>query len=168
MRSEDRSFPECVFELETCTLSPLQRDQGEYIGLRMADMEPWRTLGYRVETLSRYLTRPDPSLGRYTATVSGKLAGVVCVRDPWLLGPFIELLAVFAEYQGGGVGGCILKWVETRGGWPNVWVTVSSFNVRALSFYERFGFQEVARLKDLIRTGFHEILLRKDLGRANR
>ena len=43
----------------------------------------------------------------------------------------------------------------------NLWVCASSFNARALRFYERHGFARAATLPGLVADGYDEILLRK-------
>lgn len=148
----------------TYTIKKMKRENVREVGNILAATDPWRTLGYQPEALSHYLLRADPALGRHCLFVSGNLAGVLTVRSPWLLGPFIELIAVFDAYRGKGFGKILIDWVcaqSTKS--PNLWVTVSSFNIDARRFYARLGFEEAATLKDLIRRGFDEILLRKRL-----
>ena len=43
----------------------------------------------------------------------------------------------------------------------NLWVCASSFNERALRFYQRNGFRQAASLPELVADGYDEILLRK-------
>jgi ribosomal protein S18 acetylase RimI-like enzyme len=149
-------------------LSPLLPGDLEGIAPRLAEMDPWKTLGYSPDGLARYLRRDDPALFCRVARAEAGVAAVLCVRHPWLLGPFIELLACFDPFRGRGLGRKLVEWVE-RGAFPgssNLWVTVSSFNVGARGFYRRMGFQEVTELKDLVRPGCDEILLRKRLGES--
>ena len=95
--------------------------------------------------------------------MSEETAGVVCVRYPWLRGPYLELLAVFPPHQGKNMGREIVAWMkdECCGVSNNIWTTVSSFNAPALSFYKNIGFIEIAQLPDLVAGGFSEILLQK-------
>jgi ribosomal protein S18 acetylase RimI-like enzyme len=134
----------------------------------LADMDPWLTLGYRPSVLHRYLTRPDPALSRQAVFMKDSLAGVVCIRYPWLCGASLELLALLAGFQGKGAGAEILEWLEAQARRlaPNLWATVSSFNTEAQRFYARHGFETAAYLEDLIQSGFDEILLRKRLRSA--
>jgi ribosomal protein S18 acetylase RimI-like enzyme len=94
-------------------------------------------------------------------SASGQEAGIVCCRYPWLFGPFLELLALYPQFQGHGCGREILDWLEEPAAFTNLWTTVSSFNLRALNFYIKFGFVEIGSLPNLVRPGFDEILLRK-------
>jgi ribosomal protein S18 acetylase RimI-like enzyme len=128
-------------------------------------MEPWLTLGYRSETLFNYLVCHDPGLYRYAVLVSGELAGTLCVRFPWFLGPYIEMIAICPPCQGRNIGRDILTWVESRAAHSsrNLWAAVSSFNSKARLFYRSQGFDEVAVLDDLVKKGSAELLLRKRL-----
>jgi GNAT superfamily N-acetyltransferase len=133
-------------------------------------MDPWRTLGYTPAGLARYLSREDPALSSYVVQGEAGLAAVVCVREPWLMGPFIELLACFDPFRGIGLGREILSCLERRlkPGTENLWTTASVFNTQALGFYRHMGFEVVAELKDLVRKGYDEILLRKRLAGEHR
>lgn len=131
------------------------------ISKTLACMDPWLRLGYTERGMFLYLIRPDPSLNRYAVVAPQETAGVVCVRYPWLRGPYIELLAVFPPHQGLGMGREILVWMKKEfcGVSGNIWTTASSFNAPALSFYKNTGFTEIAQLPDLVADGFSEILL---------
>jgi ribosomal protein S18 acetylase RimI-like enzyme len=151
-------------ELGDMSIESLQpRDVAE-ISRTLASMEPWRKLDYKPEALAFYLLRADPSLKRYSITIAGKVSGGLSVRFPWLFGPFIELIALFDNCRGKGHGRQLIDWVARNFPQsPNLWATVSSFNLDAQKFYHSAGFEQVAVLQDLIREGRHEILLRKRL-----
>jgi diamine N-acetyltransferase len=146
------------------TIESLQpRDVGE-LSRALALMDPWLKLDYKPEALAFYLLRADPALKRYSVTVTGKVSGVLSVRFPWLFGPFIELIALFDGSRGMGYGRQLIDWII---GYfppsPNLWATVSSFNLDAQVFYRSTGFEQITILEDLIKPGWHEILLRKRL-----
>jgi GNAT superfamily N-acetyltransferase len=128
-------------------------------------MDPWRTLGSTATGLIHYLDGDDPALKRFAVQVDAETIGVVCVRFPWLRGPYLELLAVFPSAQGQGVGKAILAWMEEEARFTikNLWTVVSESNVRARYFYREAQFIEVASLPDLVAKGCNEILLRKTL-----
>ncbi len=151
--------------LASCRLVPITDGSAETLSRVLVAMDPWRTLGYRSTGLFGYLTRPDPGLYRRAVVVDDALAGVLCVRYPWLHGPFLELLAVLPLFKGRGTGAHLLAWLEDKAQSvaPNLWTTVSSFNTEAQRFYRRHGFEPVARLDGLIQPNFDEILLRKVL-----
>jgi ribosomal protein S18 acetylase RimI-like enzyme len=147
--------------LSACSLLPLTADMALAVANQLTRLDPWLTLGYRPESLAHYLQRADVSLHKFLVSASGQIVGVVCCRYPWLFGPFLELLAVYPQFQGQGFGREILDWLENPVAFANIWTTVSAFNISALNFYTKCGFQEAGLLTDLVRAGFDEILLRK-------
>ena len=148
--------------MEFPVLDPLKpRDVGE-ISRTLVTMDPWLTLGYTPEAFSHYLLRSDPALVRYSVIVSGRLSGILAVRFPWLFGPFIELIALFDGCRGRGLGRALIDRTCTLyPSSPNIWATVSTFNLDARKFYTRLGFESITVLKDLVQTGRDETLLRK-------
>jgi diamine N-acetyltransferase len=148
--------------LRSCSLRPLPPDLALPAARQLVGLDPWQTLGYRAESLAHYLQRSDASLYKFLVLAAGQSAGVVCCRYPWLFGPFLELLAVYPQFQGQGVGREIIGWLENQpGAYTNIWTTVSTFNVRAMNFYTKHGYREVGQLTDLVRAGYDEIFLRK-------
>jgi diamine N-acetyltransferase len=150
-----------------CHLLPLTAELAEAAAPQLTQLEPWVTLGYRAQGLNQYLQRTDVSLHRFLIFATQQPAGVVCCRHPWLFGPFLELLAVYPQFQNQGLGREILAWCETQAASANLWTTVSSFNLRALDFYTKCGFEKIAVLADLVRPGFDEFLLRKTIRRRD-
>lgn len=165
MRPDASPFASDCFDLPSSKLIRLQPQHADAIVEQLAAMDPWLTLGYSRPLLLAYLLRDDPALHRYALECSGDLAGLLCVRHPWLFGPHLEQLAIFPDYQGHGIGRDILDWVGNQAlPWArNLWVLASSFNAGARRFYRRHGFIEVASLADLVQPGFDEFLLRKVL-----
>ncbi len=166
LKPTPQGFDPGVHLLHGCSLQPLTADMAKPTARQLSRLDPWLTLGYRAESLAYYLQRPDVSLHKFLVSASGQNVGVVCCRYPWLFGPFLELLAVYPQFQGQGFGREILKWLENQEAFTNVWTTVSAFNLRALKFYTKIGFEEVGMLADLVRAGFDEILLRKIIRKA--
>jgi ribosomal protein S18 acetylase RimI-like enzyme len=142
-------------------LSPLRTEYVSALSIILCSMDPWLTMEYTPEAFEHYLLHADQALSRYTVMISGNVAGVLALRSPWLFGPFIELMALFDEFQGKGIGSRIIEWAVDRYKSANLWATVSSFNVKAQGFYSRAGFEQMALLEDLIKPGWNEILLRK-------
>jgi ribosomal protein S18 acetylase RimI-like enzyme len=158
-------FPSRVYALPSCTLRRVKRSEAQSLAGEIVTLDPWRTLDYQADALAAYLSRPDPTLIRFTIQASGQAAGVLCLRYPWLKGIYLELLALFPPYQGLGLGREFMTWTEARARphTKNFWVAVSSFNHRARRFYQELGFTQVACLEDLIKEGYDELLLRKIL-----
>lgn len=167
MKIPQAPFMKESYVLSSCTLRLLEEHDARSIGRELVSIEPWLSLGYTEEGLFRYLRRSDPALSRYVILVSEEVAGAVCVRFPWLRGPCLELLAVFASKQRHGIGREILHWMEHEfcKFSSNIWTLASSFNKAGRKFYENMGFSEVAVLHGLIADGFDEALLRKEIKR---
>ncbi len=156
-------FEHCNYSLPSCRLVPLQEFDIAEISQQLAQMHPWQTMNYSVATLANYLRRRDACLYQY-AIVTDVLAGVLCVRYPWLRGAYIELVAIFPTQQGLGIGHDLIEWLAA----PltvnaNLWALVSRVNPKARQFYQREGFVEIGELQDFVFEGYHEILLRKSL-----
>ncbi len=145
-------------------LVPLPREDCTGLAAAIGAMPPWSVMAYPADRLAAFLAAQDEGARRHRIEVEGKEAGAVSVRDPWLKGPYLELLAVLPPFQNQGIGSLILAWLEREAqaqAARNVWVCASSFNARALRFYERHGFTRAAVLPGLVADGFDEILLRK-------
>lgn len=165
MKETPLPFHGATVRLEVCSLVPLDLDYAKEVSRRVVSMDPWKILGYTEDGLLSYLTRPDPGLARYRISVGGETAGAVCIRYPWLLGPLLELICVLEPFQGRGLGSAILDWMaeEAGGACSNLWISVSSFNQKARGFYRKSGFLRTGVLKDLLKCGYDEILLRRQI-----
>lgn len=155
-------FPAREYLLGEIHLGPLPESAADRLAAALVQLEPWRTLGYQEAALRRYLSRPDPGLRCFLISIQEQVAGVLTVRHPWLLGPFLEMLALLPGFQGQGRGRRLVRWMADQT-WPHhrqLWTTVSSFHLRARDFYRQLGFAELAVLPGVIRPGFAEILLR--------
>ena len=132
----------------------------------MVSIDPWKRLETKAAGLKSYLLADDPHAHKRAIVHGGLVAGVVGVRSPWLFGPYLALLAVLPGHQGLGLGTAMLDWLEAQGKAgeaTNLWVCASSFNARAIAFYQTHGFATVGTLGDLVKPGFDEIFLRKRL-----
>ena len=162
--SSPKAFSKPVEYLDNCCLTTLKSSEA---ALKIAEMlsvsEPWLTLKFSANSLSNYLTREDAALHRFAITVDDILAGIICVRHPWLRGPYIELLGLFPDFRGSGIGKQVVAWAETeaRCEAKNLWVIASSFNQPAIKFYQDFGFKQIGSIPGLVTTEHDEILLRK-------
>ena len=72
-------------------------------------------------------------------------------------------ICVAPAFRRSGIGTKLVAFAEERifADFPNVFMCVSSFNVRAQRLYERLGYEQIARLDDYIVPGHAELLLRK-------
>lgn len=147
-------------------LLPIDPARHTDIAETLAGIAPWSTLGISADALERYFGGEDASTRRYAIHSDGNIAGVASIRHPWLKGPYIELLAVFPDFQHKGLGTAFLDFIEAdamRLGSRNIWVCTSQFNEHAVHFYNKHGFKSAAALSDLVADGFTELLLRKTL-----
>jgi len=149
--------------LDIQALPALEPAQAVSLAGTLAQMDPWRTLGYGVESLALGLQAVHPDLTRYLARRDGETLGVAVVRHPWLRGAYIELLAVLPGAQGQGIGAALLGQIQAawQGRTDNLWLLVSAFNAGARRFYLRHGFRAIGTIPDLVIPGQDEVLMRK-------
>lgn len=167
MNDSSLPFSARLYTRANLVVRNLQPDDIDLISTTLAAMEPWRSLGSTATGLCLYLSGDDPALKRFAVQMTTETIGVICVRFPWLRGPYLELLAIFPSAQGQGAGQALLAWMEgeARPAAQNLWAVVSESNLRARQFYRAAQFVEVTPLPDLVAKGYNEILLRKALVR---
>lgn len=162
----EQPFSKTSISLVDCVLSrSLSTADAELLSTAFALSDPWLTLGVSASGLKNYLLRDDANLYRYTVHIDNNLAGIICLRYPWLRGPYIELLGLIEMYRGQGIGTQLLNWAETEARYQtnNLWLVTSAFNQQALQFYQRHGFQQTAIIDGLVHPDYDELLLRKRL-----
>lgn len=151
-------------DLQRARLGPLDPACCLSLAQAIVAIPPWSAMNYPADAMARFLASSGDGAYRYRVEAGGKLAGAVSIRQPWLKGPYLELLALLPPFQSLGIGAEILDWFERealRAEARNLWVCASGFNQRALRFYQRHGFRETAALPGLVGDGYTEILLRK-------
>ena len=159
-------FPDHAQHLKECTVRPLFLGEAAELGQVLSGIDPWGRLGFAPSVLTAYLDKQESALTVYAIEVAGVLAGAVALRQPWLRGPYLELMAIVPTHQKRGLGRMVLDWAmdtAKASGAGNFWACVSAFNDPARAFYRRLGFVEVTSLDDLVQDGEAEILLRKRL-----
>jgi len=131
---------------------------------RLMAFGPWHTLGIPAEKLFQDLTNPQREV--FVATANGQLAGVLILHLGGSFDGYIQLLAVFPEFQNRRLGEKIMQFAEEKIFLrsKNVFLCVSDFNRRAQKFYARLGYQKVGELENFLVVGQNEILLRKTRG----
>ena len=168
MATDDtRPYGAAAYDLGAVKLCAITAADAALLGPGLAAIDPWRRANFPHAALTGYLTRRDPAANRFAIHADGALAGVISVREPWLRGPYLELLGLLTPAQGRGIGAAVMRWFEAEApaGASSLWVLCSDFNTGALAFYERHGFLRVTELEGLVGDGFTEILLRKKLDR---
>ena len=134
----------------------------------LADSDPWKRLGYHASDWDCYFTPLPQGRDSYVVDQNGKAAGIVVVRQKFLLGDYIELLGVADWARGKGIGGQLLAHVEATvfARAKNLFACVSDFNDQARHFYKKQGYREIGPMPNFLIPGSAEILLRKTSGPA--
>lgn len=136
----------------------------------LAGSEPWMRLGYGAADWDRLfqVVHSDRDRQGYVASCDGAVSAIALVRPKFLLGDYLELLAVAPAARGQGVGAALLAFVETIvfARTRNLFVCVSDFNEDARRFYARQGYHEIGPIPNLLINGSAELLLRKTRGPA--
>lgn len=148
------------------TLAPMTSNVAGLLSVELAAMDPWANYGVSPAALERSLSPRNDGAARHQILAGAALAGAIVIHPAWLVGPYLQLLAVLPAYQASGVGSRVLGWYEAEArasGARNIWLCVTGSNDRAQRVYRRHGFAQVACLDDLIRDGDRELLFRKQL-----
>jgi diamine N-acetyltransferase len=150
-------------QLGACSLRPMDCALAEELAPALVAIDPWATLKFPASRFITFFTNEDPALRRLAVFVDNTLAGVVCIRQPWLAGPYLNLLAVLPVFQGLHLGREILGWFEAQATANDrwLWIVCSTFNIRAYDFYRAHGYESAATLTQLISDSSDEFLMRK-------
>ena len=130
----------------------------------MVASEPWITLGRGYDASLAVLS--DETRERYLALQGKALAGFLVLDMKGAFVGYIQTVCVAPKFRNLGIGTQLIRFAEQRifREAPNVFLCVSSFNLRARRLYERLGYHVVGELGDYLIGGQSEILLRKSLG----
>ncbi len=152
----------------TARIRPYQAEDLAAVVRLLNELEPWKRLRYTASDWERLFAMPLQGREAFVLEADCQLAGISVLRQKFLFGDYLELLAVAASAQGKGIGGQLLAHVEgmvfQRA--KNLFVCVSDFNHQGRQFYERNGYQSVGPIPDLLIPGSGEILMRKTIGPA--
>jgi ribosomal-protein-alanine N-acetyltransferase len=130
----------------------------------MSRTDPWITLDMGVEECSKAFEGAYREV--FVLRTGNEIAGFFIIQPQGSFKGYIQTIAVAEAYRGRGYGIRMLQFCQDRilKYSPNIFICVSSFNQGALSLYSRFGFEKIGELKDFIKKGFTELLLRKTVG----
>jgi len=137
----------------------------EWIADLMVRSEPWTILGLQRQQALLSLAHPEYAV--YIAKSGGKRAGFLVAHPRGLASsPYIKTVAMAPEFRDLGYGAELMKFAENlfRSEARNLFLCVSSFNIRAQAFYARLGYLPVGVLKDYLIEGEAEIILHKRIG----
>jgi len=128
---------------------------------------------FDAERATRLLSDAAERSSLFVATQGGELVGFYVVADPgvFLVFPYLHLLAVKTSERSKGIGAALIAHFEQQsrnnGDYPfrrKVFLLVAEHNQRALAFYVRSGYKQMARIPDMFGEGDTELLMMKDLG----
>lgn len=159
-------FGEASYDLDMCQLRHATKKDAKLLGVELAKIEPWKTLGSTAQEFEQGFQSQTNSTNTYAVIIEEKPVGIISVRYPWLLGPYLGFLGVIPEAQGKGLGKVLMNWLEDTAkehSARNVFICVSDFNDAAQAFYKSCGYIKVANLDGLIVDEYSEFLLRKRL-----
>jgi len=142
---------------------PAANDDFDWCARLMAANEPWITLRRDMEAARSAVRRPGTEL--FLARRREERLGFLLLA-PWGLAgsPYIASIAVAETSRGGGVGSRMLEWAEQHFvARRDLFLLVSSFNVRAQKLYLRHGYVQVGEIPDYVVAGHSELILRKRL-----
>ena len=102
----------------------------------------------------------------YMLKAAGRIAGLVTITMYGTFKGYIQSLFVAEGFRGEGLGEELMAFAEKKvfSRSPNIFLCVSSFNKGALRFYRRLGYKKAGLLKDFVRKGSDELLMRKTTG----
>jgi ribosomal-protein-alanine N-acetyltransferase len=149
---------------------PYQTGDREAVVRMLADSDPWKRLGYSAPEWERLFETPLQGRDGFVIEADGTVAGVALLRQRFLLGDYLELLAIAPKEQGRGLGATLLAHLEALvfARARNLFVCVSDFNQGARRFYAQHGYQEIGPIPSLLIPGSAELLLRKTVGPARK
>jgi ribosomal protein S18 acetylase RimI-like enzyme len=146
-------------------LRPITPAVADRLGEAIAEIGPWAHYAIAGTALAEAFKSTGAITASFLIECSGESAGAVVIRPQWLVGPYLQMLAVLPAFQGQGIGSRVVAWfeAEARLKGRNAWLCVSAFNPGAQRLYRARGFELVATLGDLVRDGDDELLMRKRL-----
>ena len=138
--------------------------EGRALARMMTESEPWLTLCRSFDDNLKLIL--DPAKEAYVAVAGDSALGIVLLHLHGPLNGYLQLIAVMPESRKAGIGLKLIHFAEERifQVSTNVFLCVSSFNLRAQKLYARLGYERVGEFKDYIVAGHSEILMRKTLG----
>lgn len=130
----------------------------------MAAADPWLKLGLGYDQCLKAFDGPFKEV--FVLKSEAGIMGFVIMQTQGTFKGYIQTICIGAAYRGLGYGTKILEFCEGRISKysPNIFICVSSFNKDAIRLYTKFGFELVGELKDFVRRGFTELLMRKTVG----
>jgi len=149
---------------------PMTKEDRTFVIDLLADSDPWKRLGYHASDWDNYFTPLPQGRDSFIVEQNNAPAGIAIVRQKFLLGDYLELLAVADWARGRGLGRKLLAHVEAAvfARTKNLFACVSDFNEQARLFYKKQGYLEIGPMPNFLIPGTAEMLLRKTSGPARK
>jgi ribosomal-protein-alanine N-acetyltransferase len=130
----------------------------------MSATDPWITLGMDYNDCLKAFDGSYKEV--FLLRKESRIIGFVIMQTQGSFKGYIQTICIDAAQRGAGYGTRILQFCEDRilQYSPNIFICVSSFNHGAIQLYTKFGFELVGELKDFVKKGFTELLMRKTMG----
>lgn len=130
----------------------------------MSATDPWVTLGLGYDECLKAFDGAFKEI--FLLRKNGQILGFVIMQTQGSFKGYIQTLCIDSACRGAGYGTRILQFCEERilQYSPNIFICVSSFNHGAIQLYTKFGFELVGELKDFVKQGYTELLMRKTVG----
>lgn len=148
---------------EALALESVTPDCAQFLASKLSHILPWSEIALGEESLFDHFTRLDPALNRFSIHYGEELVGAISVRDPWLKGPYLELLGLLPSVQRLGLGRELMTWFDLQA--PDttrsLWLLCSDFNLAAYEFYLAMGYQKTCTIDSLYAENFNDFLMRK-------
>ena len=130
----------------------------------MSETDPWITLEMDFDYCLKAFEGAFKEV--FVLKNEAEIIGFVVMQTQGTFKGYIQAICINNANRGVGLGTKMLRFCEDRilTYSPNIFICVSSFNKKALQLYKNFGFELIGELKDFIKPGFTELLLRKTAG----
>ena len=130
----------------------------------MAVQDPWLSLGMDFERCRQAFEGIFREV--YILSAGDEIRGFVIIQPYGTFRGYIQTLCVHPGFQGMGYGRRLLDFSEREISRysPNVFICVTETNQRAKEIYLKSGFEMVGELKNFLKAGVSELLLRKTRG----
>src|SRR5919108_4922123 len=94
------------------TVRPYTVDDREVVVRMLADSDPWKRLGYTKADWERLFQSGPEGRDSFVIESRGAVVGLALLRQRFMLGDYLELLAVAPWSQGKGFGSARLQHLE--------------------------------------------------------
>ncbi len=130
----------------------------------MYQSEPWITLKRNFNHCIQSFLGEFKEV--YIAKENDQLLDFIIVQMAGTFKGYIQSIAITENARGKGIGTTLIAFAEKRilSVSPNIFICVSSFNIKAQHWYFKLGYEKIGVLKDFIVKDYDEILLRKTIG----